>query len=99
MRVTLKDYCTSKGYNIVSKVRTNTNGYKYVTLADRNDGGNSENLYLGQRYGEGIKDGDVLPINTLFVAETTNATGEVRFKLTDSEGKISDEKLKDYQSF
>lgn len=85
-RLTLKDYCTTHGFNMVSKVRANTNGYKYVTLLHSDSPDLPENLYLGQRYGETVKVDDVLPINTLFVTEVLNANNETRFKLTDKEG-------------
>lgn len=97
-RASLKDFCHTKGYNRVSKVRANTNGYKYVTLLEAENTTNSENLYLGQRYGEDIEIDTVLPINELFVAEITNADGEVRIKLTDKSGELSAEKAAAYQS-
>jgi hypothetical protein len=99
MRNSLKDYCQTQGYNMVSVVRENTNGYAYVTLIDAHDGSNTENLYLGQRYAGTVTIGDKLPINELFVAETVNTLGETRLKLTDSNGEVSAAKLVDYQSF
>lgn len=79
-------YCDSKGFNMVSKVRSNVNGYKYVTLLHSDSPDQPENLYLGQRYSETVKVGDSLPIGELFISETINAAGECRFKLTDKGG-------------
>ena len=88
-RTKLTDFCASKGYNMASPVRANTNGYKYITLLDANDPGEPENIYLGVRYSESVKVGDKLPIRELFVAETLNATGESRLKLTNKEGNAT----------
>lgn len=85
-RMKLRDFCMTKGYNMVSKVRVNTNGYKYVTLLHSDDPGTPENLYLGQRYSETVKVDDKLPLGDLFVTEVLNADGETRFKLTDKNG-------------
>lgn len=95
-RITLVDFCKQNGYNAVSKVRTNANGYKYVTLADTTTS-TVENLYLGTRYSETVEEGVVLPIRELFVTETENAEGEKRWKLTDRSSEMSAEKLVDYQ--
>lgn len=86
MRIKLKDFCTTHGYNMVSPVRANVNGYKYVTLLHSDDPGHPENLYLGQRYADTVTVGDKLPLADLFVTEVQNAGGEARFKLTDREG-------------
>lgn len=98
-RISLKDYCTQNGYNRVSKVHMNTNGYPFVTLLCAEDGSLVENLYCSKQYGAQVSEGNILPINTLFVTETINESGEKRFKLTDNGGEVSEEKLKDYQSF
>lgn len=98
-RITLKEYCTQNGYNLVSKVRINASGYPYVTLGNRENGAHTENLYGSLQYSPSMIEGEFLPINTLFVAEATNAAGEKRFKLTDREGEMSEAKLADYQSF
>lgn len=86
MRNSLKSYCETKGYDMVSRVRANVNGYKYVTLIDSQNPGEPENLYLGQRYSETVEVNDSLPIGELFVSETLNAAGETRLKLTDKRG-------------
>jgi len=98
-RITLKNYCAQCGYNRVSKVRTNVSGYPYVTLICAEDTNTSENLYLGVEYGKTVSEGDVLPIHELFVAETLNNAGEVRFKLTNKEGVLTEAKAVEYQSF
>ena len=85
-RIKLKDFCQTKGFNMVSPVRANVNGYKFVTLLHSEDPGNPENLYLGQRYGVTVTVGNKLPLGDLYVADVENATGEARFKLTDKNG-------------
>lgn len=97
-RIALTIFCQSLGYNAVSKVRANSNGYKYVTLADTKTG-KVENLYLGRRYSETVEVDEQLPIKELFVNETENEHGEKRYKLTDKSGVMSEAKLADYQTF
>lgn len=73
---------------MVSKVRTNASGYLFVTLLDKENPDHVENIYFGKRFAEegGYKNGDQLRAAELFVADTINAQGEARFKLTDKEG-------------
>lgn len=85
-RIKLKDFCQTKGFNMVSPVRENVNGFKYVTLLHSDDPGNPENLYLGRRYADEVKVGDRLPLADLYVTEVENSQGESRFKLTDKNG-------------
>ena len=96
-RIGLIAFAKQNGYNAVSKVRVNANGYKYVTLANTQTG-DVENLYLGTRYSKTVKQDEVLNLSTLFVTETENQAGEKRWKLTDKSGEISAEKLADYQT-
>ncbi len=89
-RTSLKDYCSSKGYNMASAVRANVSGYKYITLIDSSNPGEPENVYLGQRFGETVNVGDKLKASELWVVETTNAQGEMRLKLSDKEGDATE---------
>lgn len=98
MRISLKQYCAHPGFNAVSDVRQNSNGYKYVTLANTKTG-ETENLYLGTRYSDTVTVGARLNIHELYVADTLNAHKEQRFKLTDRSGEISAEKMVHYQTF
>ena len=97
-RIGLIDFAKQNGYNSASIVRTNTNGYKYVTLADSTTG-TTENIYLGTRFGETVAVGQTLKLTELFVTETENGLGEKRWKITDKSGVISAEKMKEYQTF
>ena len=85
-RTKLKDYCQTHGFNMVSPVRENVNGYKFVTCLHSDSPDQPENLYLGTRFGESVTKGQKLDLSMMFVTETTNAGGEVRMKLTDREG-------------
>ena len=97
-RITLKQFALQNGYNAVSKVRVNTNGYKYVTLADTSGVVGTENLYLGTRFSETVEIGEVANLEW-FVTETENASGEKRWKVTDKSSEMSAEKLAEYQTF
>lgn len=97
-RIAFIIFCQSLGYNAVSKVRANANGYMYVTLANTQTG-KAENLYLGRRFSETVTIGEILPIKDLWVTEVENEHGEARFKLTDKSGIMSESKLAEYQTF
>ena len=97
-RIKLTTFASQNGYNAVSKVRANTNGYKYVTLAD-SETGNTENIYLGTRFSETVEVGEKLTLTELYVTETENSAGEKRWKITDKSGVISAEKMAEYQTF
>ena len=85
-RIALKAFCIQNGYNMVSPVRENTNGYKYITCLHSAAPGSPENIYLGQRFGESVTKGQKLDLSLMFVTEVTNAAGEQRMKLTDKNG-------------
>lgn len=97
-RITIKAFATQSGYNAVSNVRVNTNGYKYVTLADTTGAVGTENIYLGTRFAEEVAVGQKADLNW-FVTETENKDGEKRWKITNLSGEISQEKLAEYTTF
>ena len=73
-RINFITFAKQNGYNSASIVRANTNGYKYITLADT-ETGNTENIYLGTRFSETVEVGAKLNLNELFVTETENQPG------------------------
>lgn len=87
-RITAKAFAAQQGFNMVSKVRKNTNGYLFVTFLSSEDPNHVENIYFGVRFAEegGYKEGDNIKIAELFVTDTVNASGETRWKLTDKDG-------------
>jgi len=98
-RIKLITYAQQNGFTSASKVRKNASGYPFITLVDKNNAQHSENLYLAKEYGEGVQVGQALPINDLYVADTTNATGEQRFKITDKPGTLTEAKAAEYTDF
>ncbi len=99
-RMPLKAFLVGQGFNALSKVRANSNGYKYVTanhLSEEGISTKAENIYLGTRYSDSVELGQTLDIETLFVVPTTNAAGAERIKITDQSGVLSPEKLAEYQ--
>lgn len=96
-RMTLIDYCKQNGFTSVSKVRANSNGYKYVTCLDKNDTNNLINVYLGVRFAELTPVDTILVLADMYVTETTNDAGEIRLKLTDKSGELGADKAAEYQ--
>lgn len=97
-RKTLIAFAKEQGFNAVSEVRTNSNGYKYMTLLDSKTG-NSENIYLGVRYAETVTAGTKVDPKTLFIQDTVNASGETRYKISDRSGEVSATKMEAYTTF
>ena len=97
-RQTLIAFAKEQGFNAVSEVRTNSNGYKYMTLLDSKTG-NSENIYLGVRYAETVTKGTKVDPKTLFIQDTTNADGASRYKISDRSGEVSATKMEAYTTF
>lgn len=87
-RITAIEFGKQNGFNMVSKVRENTNGYMYATFLSKESPDNAENVYFGKRFATegGYKVGDNLKMSELFVTSVENAAGETRWKLTDKEG-------------
>lgn len=97
-RQTLVAFAKEQGFNSMSIVRANVNGYKYVTLLDSQTG-NANNVYLGQRYADTVAVGDTLNIKALYIQDTNNADGATRYKISDRSGEVSAAKMADYQTF
>ena len=97
-RITIKEYCRQNGYNMVKDVQINVSGYKFVTLADSTGIVPPENLYLGQRFGETVEKGHRLDLNNLWVVETVNASNEIRLKLSDQSGEMTEAVKATYQA-
>ena len=81
--VSLRKCVQEAGIQTISQLRSNASGYPYVTLVNKD--GASFNLYFGQ------KSAEVLPVvgskivhllKDATIVQTTNAAGEMRFKLS-----------------
>lgn len=97
-RQTLIAFAKEQGFNAVSEVRANTNGYKYITLLDSKSG-NAENIYLGVEYGTSVAVGTKVDPKTLFIQPTVNAAGETRYKISNKSGEVSADKMAAYTTF
>lgn len=86
MAKALVQYALGNGYNAISKVRANSNGYKYVTMIDTKDPSIVENVYFGREASELVSVDETLDYKAWFAADTINAQGEARIKLTNKEG-------------
>ena len=73
---------------IINVVRTNSNGYPFVTFIKIVDNKSiAENVYFSKAASANVSLNDVVTIdmiNTYRIAKTTNADGEVRTKLVSS---------------
>lgn len=87
--ISLIAYCGQKGIvEFNPTISLNVNGYPFVTAI--NEENESENIYFSKRAGEGLKDGEPIGLNLKgkYIAETTNAQGELRMKIV-SQGRLS----------
>lgn len=80
--ITFKDFCKSNNITAINKtVNVNSNGYPFITVLR---GKLAENVYFSKNASTQVNKGDAVKdiASQLFVAETANADGEVRMKLT-----------------
>lgn len=91
-RIALRDFAHQNGFNMVSQVRVNANGYLFVTLLSRTNPNHTENIYFSKRFQEegGYKPGQDLRKDELFITEADNSKGEPRLKLTDKNTSAED---------
>ena len=88
---TIKEFAKAQGFGIMSKVRENTNGYKFVTLVKLDKDGNAlsdgaENIYLSIALAEESQVGEKLA-SDLPVKEVQNEAGETRIKICSAGGE------------
>lgn len=91
-RIALKAFASQNGFDMVSRVRANANGYLFVTLLSKTNPNHTENIYFSKRFQEegGYKAGQDLRANEVFVTEADNASGEARLKLTNKNTSAED---------
>ena len=90
---TIKSYAKAEGFSIMSKVRENSNGFKFVTLVKTDKDGNAlpdgaENFYLSINLAEATEVGAQLE-SDLPVREVENEAGEKRIKICSAGGEYS----------
>lgn len=89
--VPLKTFAIDNSLRSISKVRENTNGYKYVTVL--NSDNDATNIYLSKRLSELLEVGKKFVAQELtkyFIAFTKNADGEERLKLASGSDDYTD---------
>ena len=91
-RIALKAFASQNGFDMVSKVRVNANGYLFTTLLSKENPNHTENIYFSKRFQleGGYTEGDDLKVAELFVTDADNAKGEPRLKLTDKNTSAED---------
>ena len=88
-KISLKKLVQDRVVTNISALRTNINGYPYVTMLV---GNKSQNVYFGQKTAELVSDtfsenDNILPfLADAEIIQTENAQGEVRFKLSKNAG-------------
>lgn len=82
--VSLPQFCADQGFvELVPEVRSNTNGYPYITLINQQNV--ATNIYFSKKEAQNVHQGQLLTSNylkELRVVESKNAAGEIRYKLT-----------------
>jgi hypothetical protein len=81
-KISIQDFAKAKGFIEINKtIRTNTNGYPFVTFINAKN--EAENVYFSKGASAQVAEGgnffDVA--KDYEIGETTNAEGEVRVKL------------------
>ncbi len=89
----LQAFCQEMNVKAISPVRTNTNGYPFVTLiSDKFDGG-AQNIYFSVNKSAEVK-ADMQPAEwgakDARVVETENEAGEARLKIAGSGSDYTD---------
>ena len=87
---TIKEFVTFKGFKQLSpKVRTNTNGYPFITFIDATN--KAENVYFSKSASKLVSDDLVITkelLSTLSIGYTTNEKGEARIKLISNSERL-----------
>lgn len=81
-RIAIKDFAKAQGFVQINKtVRTNVNGYPYITFINAKN--EAENVYFSKGGAEEVKAGDnfIEVASNYDITMATNAEGEVRAKL------------------
>lgn len=80
----IKSFANNQGFTqIHSTIRTNTNGYNYMTFIDADN--KAENVYFSKNSSSTVKAGQTVTkelLADLVVAHVKNAEGESRIKIT-----------------
>lgn len=95
--LSVKEFVKSKNFvSIVPSIRTNTNGYPYLTFIDKDN--KAENIYFSKASSENLADGVVVNkdfLSTFQVAVTLNADNQERIKLVSNSNRVSLDMLLD----
>jgi hypothetical protein len=87
--LSLKEFMAVKLFSqVIPVVRTNSNGYAFLTFT--NSSNEAENIYFSKSMIVDAGKVDIQFLRGLKACETTNADGELRWKLTDSAGSRVD---------
>ena len=82
-KTAVKDFMTSKGYDLCSPIRSNVNGYFFVTFLDSKNPNDAENVYLSVKSAKTMAEGKTIDRNWSIVDYVTEE-GVQRIKLTNS---------------
>lgn len=82
-KTAVKDFMSTKGYDLVSPIRSNTNGYLFCTFLDSKNPNDAENIYLSVKSAKTMAVDKTIDRNWSIVHYTTDE-GVQRIKLTNS---------------
>jgi len=95
--LTVKELCASKNFtSLAPVVRTNENGYPYITFIDKDN--KAENIYFSKAAAQGVGAGQPVTKEMLSVYQigiTINAAGEERIKLISNSDRVDISSLLD----
>ena len=81
--ISVREFMTQQGFvSCVKAIRTNSNSYPYVTFINADNV--AENIYFSKNASKMVGAGDVIQkgfFAPFMVAQTTNAEGELRWKI------------------
>jgi hypothetical protein len=85
-RLSIRQYMAKMGFDMMSEIRKNVNGYLYISFIASSDPSNVVSIWFGKEASNNFTAGSDVDPDAVFVTEVSNAAGETRLKLTDKEG-------------
>lgn len=88
--LTVKEFAKEQKFtNFINQVRFNSNNYPYLTFLTADN--KAENIYFSKSTAANLAVGEVLTpkaFGELRAVESTNAEGDIRWKLTNSSNRV-----------
>lgn len=85
--MTIRQFCKDNTVSSVSNVRTNTNGYPYMTFLSEKFEGGAQNIYFGKSTAQSVSANQTpraINLQEFSIITTENEAGEERLKLSNN---------------